>query len=111
MPTASDEKRIADFMASNLSTFGLDHSHTAFAFVAHYGSAAQHAMFDFILSFMNKYASMYINGEVVPGNKMFQQCSMAYHMLASVSMAPPAPLPSGEYPEFGVDKIQGITLE
>lgn len=89
----SAEKRIADFLGKELNSFDINFPMIPFSFVARFGSGVQGNMMDLIVGFLNRYASMYINGEVVPGDNMFQQCAMCYHMLASVSMAPAQEFP------------------
>lgn len=84
----SAEKRIADFLGKELNSFDINFPMIPFSFVVRFGSGVQRNMMDLIMGFLNKYAYMYVSGEVVPGDNMFQQCAMSYHMLQAVSMAP-----------------------
>lgn len=98
----SAEKRIADFLGKELNSFDINFPMIPFSFVARFGSGVQRNMFDLILGFLNRYASMYINGEVEPGDNMFRQAEISYRMLGSVSMAPVQDFPPNN-PDEGVD--------
>lgn len=80
MPKITREKKLADGIAECLDTLSdVNYAHVVFAF-SRYGSAIQRNFFDLILSFLHKWAGLYRNGDVEPGDDMYAICEMSNRM-------------------------------
>ena len=79
MPTITPEKKLADTIAKGLDTLDFNYAHAVFAF-SRYGSGVHSNLFELILSFLNRWAGMYSNGDVTAGEKMYPICEMSYRM-------------------------------
>jgi hypothetical protein len=83
MPTITREKKLADTIAGGLDTLDFNYAHAVFAF-SRYGSAIHANLFEFILTFLNKWASTYQNGDVEPGDKMYLICQQSSKMVRAL---------------------------
>lgn len=84
MTRITKEKKLADAIAATLDTLDFDYIHCAHAF-SRYGSAIQTNLFELILAFLNRWAFLYQNGGVSPGERMYTMCEMADRMVAAMT--------------------------
>lgn len=78
------EKKLADTIAKGLDTLDFDYPYAVYAF-DRYGSAIHSNLFELILTFLNKWAGLYRNGDVEPGDKMYHICKMSYRMTEALN--------------------------
>lgn len=78
------EKKLSDTIAKGLDTLDFNYPHAVFAF-SRYGSAVHSNLFDLILAFLNKWAGMFLDGTVEPGDRMYTICDMSNRMVAALT--------------------------
>jgi hypothetical protein len=83
MPLMSDEEKYANVLAKGLDRLGVNH-HLIVANFMTRNSGIQANLFELILAFLNKYASLYANGDVTEGERMYSVCEMSYRMVCAL---------------------------
>jgi hypothetical protein len=84
MARASKEKVLADRIAGSLDTLDFNYPHAVFAFSVH-GLAVHKNLYELILTFLNKWAFMYENGDVEPGDGMYIICESSHKMVTALT--------------------------
>lgn len=84
MAKVSKEKRLADTIGNSLDTLDFNYPHAVFSFETQ-GSAVHANLFELILTFLNRWAQQYADGEVQPRERMYRICQMSHRMVQSIS--------------------------
>jgi hypothetical protein len=83
MAEVTKEKKFADMLAKHLDTLDFNFPHAVYMF-SQRGSALQSNLFEFILGFLNRWAQMYDEDMVRPGQIMYPICEMSSKMIRSL---------------------------
>lgn len=83
MPHLSDEEKLARLIGKGLDTMQINYHMIVANFLTR-NSGIQKNMFELILAFLNKYASLYVNGDVTEQERMYSMCVMSHRMLSAL---------------------------
>lgn len=83
MPRMSEAEKFANVLGKSLNGLDLNY-HMVVAHTITLGTAIQKNLFELMLAFLNKYASLYASGEVTETMKMFSMCKMSYDMMCAL---------------------------
>lgn len=83
MAAMSEEEKFARAMGKSLDRMNINFGMVVANFVTR-NSGVQSNMFEMILTFLNKYASLYAFGDVVEGDRMYKICQMSHQMICAL---------------------------
>lgn len=83
MAAMSEEEKYARTLHKGLDRMDVNYGMIVANFMTR-NSSVQSNLFELILTFLNKYASLYSFGDVVEGERMYRICEMSYRMVSAL---------------------------